>query len=287
MSRVSRNWCAALLITFIFLICQTAHADWWFGGKHGWGERGSGNVITEERSVGDFNRIDSRGCADIIVTVGEEKKVTVRFDDNLIEYIETEVRRQTLMIFTDESFTSGSSCVIEISIPDLESISASGSGDIVVENLQGDEFAYHQTGSGDLMAGGKVERLEIEISGSGNSDAHDLIAVEASVRIRGSGDAEVYATGSLDARVSGSGNLRAEGEVDVLEVQTSGSGDIDASKVVAREVYAKTSGSGNIRVQAIESLEARTSGSGDINYFGEPEHISRRSSGSGDIQRRR
>jgi len=264
---------------------QPAFADWrLFGGK---GERGSGNLITEERQVDDFTKIENRGSADIFVIVGREKKVTVRLDDNLVDYIITEVRRGTLEIRSEGSYSSRRGCTIEISIPSLVAVSASGSGDIEIEHLEAKAFRYRQSGSGDFRAEGDVGELEIRVSGSGEVDAAKLEADDVYVTVKGSGDVQVYARRTLDARTSGSGDITIEGEVEEAEIETNGSGDIDARRLIATNAYVRTRGSGDVRIRVTEDLDGTTSGSGDIYYYGNPEHVSKRSSGSGEVRGKR
>ncbi|UCC45887.1 MAG: DUF2807 domain-containing protein [Candidatus Zixiibacteriota bacterium] len=198
-------------------------ADWKFFRRH---IEGSGDIVSEERIVDSFQRIKSSGSFDIEVKVGEEQTVTVWFDDNLIEYVITEVRRGTLEIRTERSYSSYDGCRIQITVESLEEVSLSGSGNIYVENLAGDEFVCTVSGSGDLTAEGEVNELEIKVSGSGEVDARDLKAREAYVRVSGSGDVDVWATESLTGRVSGSGDITYYGNPEDVSTRVSGSGDI-------------------------------------------------------------
>jgi len=285
MTEVTRYWRLLAVLAVVSLAGQTAFADWnLFRGN---GERGSGNLITEERDVDNFTKIETRGSADIFITVGEEKKVTVRFDDNLIDFIITEVSRGTLEIHTEGSYSSRKGCTIEISIPSLEAVSASGSGDIEIERLEAETFDYRQSGSGDFRAEGKVGELEIKVSGSGDVDAGELMADGVVVTVRGSGDVQVHARRTLEAHTSGSGDITADGEVEEAEIETSGSGNIDARRLIASNAYVRTRGSGDVRVRVTEDLDGATSGSGDIYYYGDPEHVSRKSSGSGEVRKKR
>ena len=70
-----------------------------------------------------------------------------------------------------------------------------------------------------------------------------------------------------------------------LQVRVSGSGDVNAYGLSAREVEAVVSGSADIKVTASEALKARVSGSGDIHYRGNPENLDTRTSGSGDVSK--
>ncbi|UCD63324.1 MAG: DUF2807 domain-containing protein [Candidatus Zixiibacteriota bacterium] len=218
---------AICLMAGMMLLASSATAhDWWKIFSCSKGIKGSGDLVTEERDVKAFTKIKSSGSFDIFVTVGSEQSVSVTFDDNLIEYIITEVRGKTLKIYSDESINSRHDCRIEITAPSLESVRLSGSGDVEVVNLDQDFFEYSVSGSGDMRAEGKVMNLEVSVSGSGDIDTRELEAQDAVVTVSGSGDVRVYASQSLDARVSGSGDISYYGDPDDVSSRVSGSGSI-------------------------------------------------------------
>ena len=223
MRRISTT--ALMLTALVFVLAVSASADGWFSRRFK-GEKGSGDLVTETRDVKPFTRIETRGSADITVIVGEEQTVEITFDDNLIDYIETRVRGKTLKIDHTESYSSQSACEIVITVPSLERISCSGSGDIVVERLNAESFEFKLSGSGHFTAEGKAEELDINLSGSGDIDTRDLVAQEAYVKISGSGDVKVHAVESLEAKVSGSGDISYYGDPEHVSRSVTGSGRI-------------------------------------------------------------
>ncbi|HDL02182.1 MAG TPA: DUF2807 domain-containing protein [candidate division Zixibacteria bacterium] len=132
------------------------------------GIKGSGDLQTETRDVDNFERIKIAGSFDVFITVGKKQSVEIRFDDNLLDNIETEVHGKTLVLDSHKSYSSKRNCKIEITVPKLESVKLSGSGDIIIYELDNDFFEYELSGSGDLSAEGKVKDLEIYLSGSGD-----------------------------------------------------------------------------------------------------------------------
>ena len=81
-------------------------------------------------------------------------------------------------------------------------------------------------GSGDIELDGRTGRVIVDLDGSGNVDLASLAAREASVRVGGSGDAEVRAAEKLDVAVDGSGDVRYHGDP-ALSQQVDGSGDVN------------------------------------------------------------
>ncbi len=210
-----------LFFTSQFFAPQVSAGSWW--GKT---EEGSGNIETVSFDLDKFDRVKSTGSSDIFIKIGKKQKVELTCDDNIIDNMIIKVRGKTLIIESEGSFRLRKSPRIEISIPSLESMSLSGSGDVEIEGLSGGEFSYKLSGSGDLCAEGKVDYLEIKLSGSGNINTRDLIAEEVDCRLSGSGDIQVYASESFNGSVSGSGDITFYGNPKQVDRYVSGSGSI-------------------------------------------------------------
>lgn len=131
------------------------------------------------------------------------------------------------------------------------------------------------------------ELTRLRVSGSGNIKSRGLInADDLEVDISGSGDIELadLVTGYLDVDISGSGNFKIiSGMAPDELLRISGSGDIDVANVLAKNVISTTSGSGTTRVNVSDQLRVTISGSGDVYYKGQPS-ISTSTSGSGKVR---
>ena len=55
------------------------------------GLRGSGNIKSETRDIGSFGQVVVSGDAHVFVTQGDMPALVVEVDDNLLEYVRTEV----------------------------------------------------------------------------------------------------------------------------------------------------------------------------------------------------
>jgi hypothetical protein len=81
----------------------------------------------------------------------------------------------------------------------------------------------------------------------------------------------------------GSGTLTGSGTTTQLDATVGGSGTIQFTRLVAKDVRAIVSGSGSIFVTATEKLDASVSGSGAILYAGSPTEVTKSVTGSGAI----
>jgi hypothetical protein len=210
--------------------------------------QGSGNIITQEREVAEFSKVQLKGSGKVILTPGETQSLEIKTDDNIMPLIETEVSGNRLTISHGNHRLRPTSFEVYITIRNLEGVGISGSGDI--------------TGMGRF----ETESLYAEISGSGDADLEVL-------------------TRFLETRISGSGAIDLSGKAEEFIVSVSGSGKLNAFDVDARHVSVRVSGSGNCRISVSESLDARISGSGDVYYRGQP-RIDANISGSGTLKNR-
>ncbi len=227
--KAGRSAALVALALAISLAAGQAAAEGWSVGKLLGGKtvEGSGKMVTEERQVAAFDRIESDGPLDVDIRIGSPQKVTLTIDDNLAPLVSTEVHGNKLKIEIKKACRSDTPAKVEIVVPSLAGVASYGSGDITLGALAGGAFQYEIFGSGDLKADGKVEKLDVSIAGSGDVNAQDLQAGAVKVRIMGSGDAVVLAKESLDASIMGSGDVTCFGNPPRVEKHTFGSGEIN------------------------------------------------------------
>jgi hypothetical protein len=208
----------------------------------------------EMREVSPFSKISLRISAKVYLTQGEKQSVKIVADPKTLEEIITEVKDRTLQIRfpSDNIFKRWDPGKIEIfiTVPEVDGLTLSGSGDIVSENIN-------------------TRILDLVVSGSGN------------IKI------EKLATEKVTASISGSGNINIKegGVAEELKVRISGSGNVDARGFEAKKVEVQTSGSGNCSVISNGEIKARISGSGSVYYSGNPA-IDSSVSGSGSVKER-
>jgi len=219
--------------------------------------KGSGDIIVEDRKVSGFDKILMEGAGRIILTQGSSESLSVETDDNLMEYIKTEVNGDTLEIGFEDNvvFSSGSGrtaldptdgFIFWISVIDLQAISISGAADIEIEKL-------------------KTDQLDIDLSGAGQVSVDDLNADHLSVLVSGAGDVKI--AGSVEDQI----------------VRLSGFGRYQAFDLESQEASVTISGAGGADVWAMEKLDVTISGAGDVKYYGTPS-VTPEISGLGRIQ---
>ncbi len=256
-----------LLITsaFIILIFVTSCEDCcWFGCIEG-----NGVIVSEQRIVNGFNRVETNGNFDVYVYQGDEYSVEIETDKNLMDYIVTNVSRNTLVIETKHSkcLQASQPIVITVVTPYLKGIELNGSGNIWCDIIETDNFKIDLDGSGDI----------------------DCEYIEASTLIAGvDGSGTIKANGvfnKTDIGVEGSGEIFLTGESNDADYHISGSGNIIARNMSTVSCYVNISGSGTASAYVAETLNVRISGSGTVYYYGNP-NVTTNITGSGKVIRK-
>jgi len=124
----------------------------------------------------------------------------------------------------------------------------------------------------------------ISIDGSGDVFGRtSLEGDELELDVSGSGDMdlEIFYTRLL-VESSGSGDFQIIGKIVDQEIRMSGSGSYEAWELDSEICDIRISGSGDASVFASELLKAEIRGSGNIKYYGDP-RIESSVTGSGDI----
>lgn len=190
---------------------------------------GSGSKVTDMRDLKEFREISLSSDATVEVALGDEQSVELELDDNLVDIIETEVRSGRLTIKSNKNYRSNIGILVRITVPKLEAVTVSGSGEVNVQNLEADRFEGRVTGSGEIRVKGTAKHVEAAVTGSGDIDFSDLHAEAVEAKVTGSGDIRVSASNRVKARVTGSGDISYAGHsgaMPKLESKITGSGDV-------------------------------------------------------------
>lgn len=90
---------------------------------------------------------------------------------------------------------------------------------------------------------------------------------------------------SLKVNTNGSIQADLSGQVNKLSMKIAGSGNVNASKLVAKSVQVRMMGSGEIQVNATKKLDTKITGSGTVKYSGNPDDVDQSIIGSGTLER--
>ncbi len=252
-------------LPFVTLVALTLFTVSLPAAAWGFGTSGSGKKATETRTVGSFSRLQIDGSIDADVRVGSAQSVVVEGDDNLLALVRTEVHGDQLQISNSESYNTRLGLRVRITVPHLEAIEVHGSGDVRAEGIKSETLKVALAGSGDVSVKGTADTVDVAVRGSGDVSVEDLAARNVEVSVRGSGDVRLRGTtNDLKVSVQGSGDVNCadlKGRAATVVIQ--GSGDVEV--FASESVDATTSGSGNVTYGGNPpQVRHKSSGSGDL-----------------------
>lgn len=190
---------------------------------------GSGNVVKDSRLIENVMSIDCSGTIDVFLSQGEKESLVVEADDNLIEYIITEVKNGTLNIKNQDGirFVKPEKLNIYITIKDIHTIKFNGVGDLKCQTeLSLSKLTVSNNGVGDINLKGNVIELDIRNHGVGDINAFGFVAKNATIHNSGVGDIEVNATENLNVENNGVGDINYSGGAKFIDIESNGVGSI-------------------------------------------------------------
>lgn len=209
--------------------------------------KGSREVVTEAREAGSFSEIRVSSGIDVNLSQGEKESIEVIADDNLCEYILTEVRKGILHIYTNVGIRNASSLKVDVTMVEVNAITTTSAGDV--------------TGLTPVNS----EKLTLSTSSAGDINL------------------EVFAN-EIIARTSSAGDIKLSGEAGFLKASVSSAGDLKAYDLIVKEAEIATTSAGSARVNVTERLKATASSAGSILYKGNPRQLESKSTSSGSIR---
>jgi len=188
--------------------------------------KGSGSTITETKTVSSFHSIEATVVGNLYISQGPTQELTITTHPNVMAELETSVVNHVLKIGTDRCISDIEKLDVFITIPDIESITFAGVGNIESENdWDLDNLSVTFSGVGTTLLSGNTDNFNYTLSGVGDLMAFNLSTKSSSIVISGNGNAEITATENLNVVIAGNGHVSYKGNPN-LTSNISGNGSV-------------------------------------------------------------
>ena len=174
--------------------------------------RGSGKRVMEKRNVTPFTSISTEGAFDIEVTCQKDLGLEVEGDDNVLSVVTSEVSNNVLRLRRTKNYSSSEPVNFKISVPNLESLAVDGAGHVDVKGLNNEKFEINADGAPSINVAGHTKLINIDTSGAGKIDTHNLHAVRGVVESKGVAQIDLDVSDQLDVTVSGPSSVYYRGD---------------------------------------------------------------------------
>jgi hypothetical protein len=202
----------------------------------------TGDLVTESREVGNFDRVALSDYGHLVITQGEEESLTIEAERDVLAKIQTEVREGRLDISIGASWRDKLGHALSTSLTrkgikyslsvqklagleilgaarvnvsnlktDRLGLTSGGAGDVNIESLIAEQLEVDLRDAGTIELTGQVAEQNVSIGGAGLYRAPKLASKRARVTLRGAGRATVWVLEDLDVDIHGLGSVQYYG----------------------------------------------------------------------------
>lgn len=201
--------------------------------------------------LSDFDEISTTGPQDVVVTLGDTFSIRSEGSPRALSLLEPVVENGRLTIGPRRGFNWGNwrrldGATFYVTLPALKGVAVAGSGNVRIDQVEGDSFEGTIAGSGALS----IVQMTVD---------------------------------NADFNIGGGGNIAAAGTARETRVAIGGSGDVDAVGLRSETASVSIGGSGNVSLAVDEDAKVSIMGSGDVNIIG-PARCSVTRFGSGNVR---
>ena len=166
------------------------------------------------------------GVFQVEIVAQKDFGVQVEADENLLQYIKTEVNDGVLEISTSKRIKSSSGLKVRISAPDVEKLEVAGVAKVSLADLKNLGLEVETSGASKVTLAGEADKLVVDVSGASNIDAENLKTRAATVEASGASKVSVFATDAVRTDASGASRITYTGGATDVVKKTSGASSV-------------------------------------------------------------
>lgn len=287
-----------------------------------------GQKVIKDIDVKDFTAISVSGGFDVEISQGDKESLNMEYDSKIEKDLVVEVVDKTLKIYLKKNvnfsfFSNQQVRKARIVVKNINKISLSGGGDLVIENLELDKLSTLVSGGGDVVLktttndltcslsgggsislSGKADNLVLHVSGGGDV-VSKLNFKDAKFSTSGGGSANMYCkeansikaamsgggdlnmdinTKDLKLSISGGGDASIKGDAKDSDIIISGGGSLSAEDFEVENCILSLSGGGDASVYVSAKLTLAVSSGGEVSCYGKPSIINKKLSGGSELR---
>ena len=243
----------------------------------------------ETRAVSGFTGIDASSVFDITVTKGSTESLTIEADENVMQYVRSEVRNGVLRLYLDRNAGRNTNNIktlkASVVMKDLEKVSLSGASKLTAKDLfTPGSFTGDCSGVSNMTVNVSTGKLNIDASGASKIQLKATVTNGANLSFSGTSNTEMELK-ALNVKFdsSGASRINLTGSATDINIGISGTSRFQAEDFTVKSATVDSSGAGNLTIHVTDNLNVNSSGTSTVNYKGSPT-ITFNSSGASKIR---
>jgi len=140
-------------------------------------------VKTEDREISDCYSVNIYGVGHLKVRKGERTALKVKAEDNMLQYVKSDVRNGMLKIGVGGgTYTWHGFPEMELTVKELKAVTLSGQTQVTAEDVNVPELNVETDGQCTVILSGKAQAQVFNLEGQCTCDARRLVGRTATVR---------------------------------------------------------------------------------------------------------
>lgn len=231
---------------------------------------GNKNVVKEERTVKNFTKVSVSNGIDLYLTQGNENKLVLEVDENLLKHIKTEVKNGMLRIYSEKNIRKPKSLKAHLTFKSLEHIKGSSGADIYAEDgIEADQMEVDMSSGSDMKIKLKANKAEFDMSSGSDAIVKfegKILDIDAS----SGSDLDIKANDLDDIEIdlSSGSDVTIEGSAKKMTLNASSGSDLKAFDFVVVDARVDVSSASDAKITVVGSLDVDASSASSVRYKG-------------------
>ena len=234
--------------------------------------KGNRIVVTEDRFIYNFNKVEVNDNIDVVINQGTEPSVTVETDENLQFAVITEVIDSTLVIKLSEKISRKKELLAHITVNQFfkELITKDKSDVKTLSNLQLRSFTLNAEGDSKVSLTLGTTAFYLNNLESANVNLN-ISSEEVYLRGNKSGKAKIKAdTKYLEIIGQGNSSFELEGKTNEIELKAENRSDVKAAALECNEAIVMATDNSTVHINVRNNLDLSVLNDGEVNIYNNP-----------------
>ena len=232
--------------------------------------KGTRNVTTSSREIGNFEAIEVSDNVEIFLTKGDKAEAEIEADDNLHEALTISESTGILRISAQPIGGHKKFSVKLVYTDDLKLLTAKGSTNVTaLTDLQLDDFTVKSYDNAKVFATVKGKKFTLMANDKSRTELN-VSAAETVVELNNSANLKaLIASDKLTFDMYQKASATIEGDVNSLKLRLDNNANFTGKNLTAKTADLTTEGSSSCSIEIIEKAVIAASGKSEIDLHGE------------------
>jgi hypothetical protein len=235
--------------------------------------KGNKIVITENRDIFEFTKIELRDNIDVILTQGNDQSVVVETDENLQFAVITEIKNGTLEVYLFKKIIKKKALNIYISIDEsIDEITTKGKVDVSGEGVFNfNSLTINTEGNSKIVMDIKSEKFMLNNNESANVNL-TVNTENATINANKTGRSKISLTSNTTELFTlGNSNTQLLGNCKDIFITSENKSNVRAGKFECDDAIVNASDASDVYVNSRNTITVSAINSAEVYIYGNPE----------------